>query len=187
MLWRFYAPYQLDEALEAKLKGREVRASVAISFILILLGIQVIVAASSDMAKGQQDETDKEAAIAISFFSMPIFGTLALLKFRYAKALESESLYKDGICSLIGTVLAVALFLNTIIIHNSPAAWWLDPIIALFAGFIAFFYGIHGVYVAKSREKHAIFSMSWWKSSGGQVAEQAPKSASTEMVDTEVV
>lgn len=187
VLWRFYAPHQLDEALVAKLKGREVRASVAISFILIILGIQVIASASSDIARGKEDEeAGKQAAIAISFFSMPIFGTLAVLKFRYAKALESESLYKDGVCSLIGAVLAVALFLNTLIIHNSPNAWWLDPVIALFAGFIAFFYGIYGVHVAKSRDKHAVFSLAWWNSSG-EVPIQPPKSASTEMVDAEVV
>lgn len=187
VLWRFYAPHQLDEALEAKLRGREVRASVAISFILILLGFQVIIAASSDFAKGQQEEAGKEAAIAISFFSIPVFGTMALLKFRYAKALESESLYKDGICSLIGAVLAVALFLNTLIIHNSPNAWWLDPVIALIAGFLALFYGIYTVHVARSREKHAIFSLAWWNASG-EVAEHPPtKSANTEMVDTEVV
>lgn len=186
VLWRFFAPSQLDQALEAKLKGREVRASVAISFILVLLGIQVIASSSSDMAKGQEEESGKEAAITIGFFSMPIFGTLALLKFRYSKALESPSLYKDGVCSLIGTILAAALFLNALIIHNSPNAWWLDPVIALFAGFAALFYGFYGVYMAKTRENHAIFSLAWWNSSD-EVPNPPSKSANTEMVDSEVV
>lgn len=187
VLWRFYAPHQLDAALEAKLQGREVRASVAISFILILLGFQCIIAALSDVARGRQEETEKEAALILSFFSILVFGSIAVLKFRYSKALESESLYKDGICSLIGAVLAAALFLNTLIIDKSPHAWWLDPIVAFIAGVLAFVYGIYTVHVARSRENHAVFSLAWWNSSG-EVAEHPPtKSANTEMVDTEVV
>ncbi|GAX20025.1 hypothetical protein FisN_1Lh494 [Fistulifera solaris] len=187
VLWRFFAPHQLDEDVKAKLEGREVRASVAISFILVFLGLQVIIAALNDFAQGRQEETEKEAALVLSFFSILVFGAIALIKIRYSKALDSESLYKDAICSLIGAILAAALFLNTLIIDSSPEAWWMDPFIAFIAGILAFFYGVYTLHVARSQEHHAIFSLSWWRSSG-EVADRPPtKSANTEMVDTEVV
>lgn len=106
VLWRFFAPTTVDETLERKLRQREQRASVAISGILVLLGLFVLGAAIADYAQGAEDvaELNLRWVRALSFLSLFVFGILSALKFRYSNRLDSPSLYKDGICSLIGTV-----------------------------------------------------------------------------------
>ena len=162
VLWRFFAPFKVDPSTEQKLQRREKRASVAISFILFFLGIAIFSAAINDFRRGQDEPYDRAAAFVIAFFSIPIFATLTVIKFRFAHKLDSASLYKDGICSLIGTVLAAALFVNIIIVENSPESWWADPLIALFAGFFAMFVGVQALYVSYTAEQLPIFSVSWW-------------------------
>jgi hypothetical protein len=70
----------------------------------------------------------------VSYVSTFIFGSFSVIKFHCAEILVSLSFYKDGICSLIGTVLSVALFFNTLIIDRSPEHWWIDPLVAVGAG-----------------------------------------------------
>lgn len=100
--------------------------------------------------------------IVISFFSIWFFSVLACLKFRYAVRLNSPSLKKDGICSLIGTIMAVALFVNTLIINQREEAWWIDPVVALLAGLFALFYGILCVRSAR-KQGIPIGSWDWWR------------------------
>jgi len=167
VLWRFFAPASVSPELERKLHRREKRASMAISFILVMLGIGIIGAAAADIARGQEDPDDLKKVIAISFISLLVFGVLAALKFRYARALDSASLYKDGICSLIGTILAGALFINTLIIEKVPEAWWIDPLVALACGVASMIIGFHALYVAKVRDGLPIFTCQWWFTSQG--------------------
>jgi hypothetical protein len=54
VLWRFFAPYELDDALQVKLQRREKRASIAISFIFDLLGLSIIVTASFVISRGEE-------------------------------------------------------------------------------------------------------------------------------------
>jgi len=96
-----------------------------------------------------------------------IFGALTVFKFHYANALNSESLYKDGVCSLIGTILAAALFANTLIIKAEPKIWWLDPFVAMICGFAALFIGIHSIFVSWKHRRVPICSLSWWLMSRG--------------------
>lgn len=168
VLWRFFAPHKLDPILEAKLARREKRAALAISFILVLLGIGVIATASEDIKAGGEPIEQIRVVEVISFFSILIFGTMAALKFRYAKALSSPSLRKDGICSLIGTILATALFVDTFIIDRHENLWWIDPLVALGAGIAAMLIGFHGMYVARCKERLPIFSCAWWFLSQGE-------------------
>lgn len=167
VLWRFFAPTKVNQELEEKLHRREKRASVAISFILVLLGMSIISTAISDFARGEEDPDGLRLVVAISFFSFIVFGILATLKFRYAKALQSASLNKDGICSLIGTVLAGALFVNTLIIEQKGSWWWLDPTVALLCGFGAIAIGIHAVHMARYSDDLPVFTMTWWFLSQG--------------------
>lgn len=167
VLWRFFAPTSVDSALEAKLAKREKRASMAISMILIFLGFYVIVASIDDFAKGQEVAHDMQLVAGVSFLSILVFGMLSALKFRYSKVLDSSSLYKDGICSTIGTICAIGLFLNAVIIGKNPGAWWIDPTIALLAGIFAILYGCYGVWHAMAVEKIPICSCSWWAMSDG--------------------
>jgi divalent metal cation (Fe/Co/Zn/Cd) transporter len=162
VLWRFFAPSTVDEAVETKLQGREQRASAAISLILILLGICIVSASLADFARGQEDEAGLNSVLVLSFFSIFIFGALAMFKFRYASRLDSDSLYKDGICSFIGAVLAGALFINTLLIKAAPAIWWLDPLVALLAGVMAVIIGSHSLHTMATKEQIPVFSPSWW-------------------------
>ena len=163
VLWRFFAPTSVDTVLEQKLKQREGRASIAISFFMVALGMCIISASFSDLSRGQEDETVNEKAILLmSFFSIFVFGILSRIKFHYAAKLDSPSMYKDGVCSVIGTFLAGALFLNTAIIMRYPTIWWVDPIAAFVAGIVAIVLGVRAIYDAYTVEGLPIFSKDWW-------------------------
>lgn len=136
--------------------------------VLVLLGLFVLVAAIDDFTRGQDDPDQIRVIVAVSFFSFLIFGVLAIYKFRYARILNSASLYKDGVCSLLGTVLALALFINSLIIESRAAAWWLDPTVAIVASLLTLVYGCYGVYHAKVKEGLPIFSCKWWFTSKGE-------------------
>jgi Co/Zn/Cd efflux system component len=163
VLWRFFAPTSVDTVLEQKLKQREGRASIAISFFMVALGMCIMSASFSDLSRGQEDQTVNEKAILlVSFFSILVFGTLSMIKLRYASKLDSPSMYKDGVCSVIGTFLAAALFLNTAIIMRYPTIWWVDPIAAFVAGVAAIVLGVRAIYDAYAVEGLPIFSKNWW-------------------------
>lgn len=157
----------MSKEREELLQKREKRASMAISFILMLLGLGVIAGSADDLAKGAENTSELRDVLVIAFFSIIVFGSLAVLKFHYANRLDSDSLYKDGLCSMIGTVLAAALFINTLIIEEVPSLWWLDPAIAMICGFVALGLGFHAIIVASLIEMLPIFSLSWWLVSQG--------------------
>mmetsp|Transcript_55321 Transcript_55321/g.134363 ORF Transcript_55321/g.134363 Transcript_55321/m.134363 type:complete len:283 (+) Transcript_55321:240-1088(+) len=167
VLWRFFVPGKMTKEREELLKSREVRASTAISFIMILLGLGVVASSSYDLSNGAENDHEMKVVIAISFFSVFVFGSLTIFKFRYAKLLESESLFKDGLCSLIGTILAIALFINTLIIQSNPSLWWLDPFVALICGIVALIMGCYSVIVMWCVKRVPICSCSWWFMSRG--------------------
>jgi divalent metal cation (Fe/Co/Zn/Cd) transporter len=167
VLWRFYCPGEITKAREEHLQKREERASMAISFILMLLGISVIAAAADDMANGEESIQDLDNVMVIALFSIFIFGALAVIKFHYANKLNSPSLKKDGLCSMIGTVLAIGLFVTTFLIEKAPSIWWLDPAFAIACGFVALLLGLHAVIVASCVQKIPIFSIKWWLVSQG--------------------
>mmetsp|Transcript_16823 Transcript_16823/g.34754 ORF Transcript_16823/g.34754 Transcript_16823/m.34754 type:complete len:213 (-) Transcript_16823:1-639(-) len=124
VLWRFFAPTKADPSVEEKLQRREKRASIAISIVLIMLGVAILATSFFDFSRGKEDQDENLDQITIiSFFSVIAFGTLAAFKFNYANILESASLYKDGLCSLIGTILAGTLFINSLIIEEFTALW----------------------------------------------------------------
>lgn len=167
VLWRFFAPSSLDEAVERKLQSREERAGVAITYILLALGIFILIRGSvsfhSGKLEGIVDDLQKyESVVVLAFISIILFFGLTAVKFRFAKALESDSLYKDGICSLIGTFLSAALYLNAILVQSNPTLWWIDPVVALFCGTFAILYAISNLKYAKTVQKIPIFSLKWF-------------------------
>lgn len=167
VLWRFWAKGKMTREREKTLKRRELRASMAISLILMLLGMGVIGTSSFDIAIGPGAGYNLDVVLAMAGTSLFCFGGLALFKFQYANAMASESLYKDGVCSLIGTILAAALFTNTLIIRRRPAIWWLDPVVAMICGFSALFLGCHSIFVAWKHRRVPILQLSWWLMSRG--------------------
>jgi divalent metal cation (Fe/Co/Zn/Cd) transporter len=166
VLWRFFAP-ELNPEIEAKLAMREKRASTAISFILAFLGVGIIAAAVDDFLKGMEDTGQLRLLLGLATSSIVIFGIMTVFKFRYSVFLKSASLHKDGICSLIGTILASALFINTLIIKHIPEAWWIDPAVALGCGIASIAIGLHAIIYASCIQKIPIFTISWWMHSSG--------------------
>lgn len=168
VLWRFWASGTMTKERENRLKRRDLRASMAISFIMIVLGAGIIATSTNGMKAGPEENTMHLGLIlGISGTSVFVFGGLSFVKFQYASALSSESLYKDAVCSLIGTILGLALFSNTLIVHSRPQIWWLDPFVALLCGLVALFLGIHSMYVAWKVRRVPIFALSWWAQSRG--------------------
>lgn len=166
VLWRFFAPKLTDE-VEEKLKRREKRASVAISIVLAVLGIGIIVASIEDFVSGKEENENLQLLLGISLGSILVFGLLTVVKFRYSVILQSASLHKDGICSLIGTILSTALFVNTLIIQSIPEAWWIDASVALGGGIASLAIGMHAIVYDAFINKIPIYLPSWWLVSQG--------------------
>jgi len=182
VLWRFYCPHGCDEAKLAKLQKREERASVAISIVIGILGLFVFSVGVADMLKRDKD-SDLSLLFTISFVSIIVFGTLTIIKFKYANDLDSASLYKDGICSLIGTCLSASLLLTTAIIERAPKAWYIDPIVSLIIGVSATVYGFRGVLKMIS-EGIPIHRIDWWYTKKEDVAAQElPETGKTGSAD----
>lgn len=167
VLWRFYCPGDPDEATEKRLARREKRASIAISIILGILGGGILAAAIDDLVKGAEDEEKYKLVLGVSFVSILVFGVLTVIKFHYGNRLQSASLHKDAICSLIGTALSGALFFNTLIISHYEEAWWIDPLVAIICGVVAIVIGLYAIIVAACIQKIPIYSCRWWFTSQG--------------------
>eukprot|EP00536_Pseudo-nitzschia_multiseries_P007960 jgi/Psemu1/305348/fgenesh1_kg.193_\ len=167
VLWRFWVSGEMTKEKEKELKRREIRASMAISGILMLLGFGVISTSTYDIVQGPETKHEMDFVLFMSGISVVIFGILCVFKFHYANKLSSESLYKDGVCSLLGTMLASALLVNTMIIEKKPEVWWLDPCVAMICGVTAMFIGVHTLVFAYRIQRVPIFSLSWWLMSRG--------------------
>jgi len=125
-----------------------------------------MIAAAEDLAGGMESEPEMKAVVVLSFFSIIVFGAITLVKFQLANKLDSISMYKDGVCSLIGTVLASGVFATTLIIEKDPSLWKLDPLFAICCGCTALFLGAHAIYDAAIVQGTPIFTSSWWLVSG---------------------
>lgn len=162
-MWRFWiAGGDDDETLQQ----REERANVAISFAMILYGFLIISAAIDDARRGPDDAYEYVLIWSVSFLSVLFFGIFAWLKFRYANCLVSDSLYKDGICSLIRTALSLALLLNTTVVLRSPGLWWIHALTTSLAGVTALGLGTRAIYTASFVQEIPIFTLGWWTMSG---------------------
>ena len=128
--------------------------------VIGLLGIFVFCVGLIDAFNKDHDK-DLDLLFTISFVSILVFGSLTIIKFKYANDLDSKSLYKDGICSLIGTCLSASLLLTTAIIDHAPNAWVLDPIVSVIIGIGATFYGSRTV-VKRVKNGVPIFHPEWW-------------------------
>jgi hypothetical protein len=174
--WRFYCPGTLTKEREAILMQREARAGVAISFLIMLLGVLVILASVGDLNAGPPDADEGlhvELVAAVSFVSIIVYTFMTAFKLRYARKLESDALLKDGLCSLIGVVLSVIICVNSWIINESPEMWRLDASLAIFCGVAALVIGLHGIIYASCIQGLPIFSSGWWWSEKERSLEMA--------------
>ena len=133
---------------------------MAISVVIGILGLFVLGVAIYDFTQND-DEQDFALLFAISFVSIVVFGILTIVKFKYARALDSPSLYKDGICSLIGTSLSGSLLVTTAIIEEIPEAGYIDPVVSLLVGLTAIVYGFRAI-IRLVMDGVPIFHPEWW-------------------------
>jgi hypothetical protein len=186
VLWRFNTPstsapmndteQQQHQQQTEILANREKRASIGVSIILGVLGLGGLITAIDDLASGigNVEARDLYTVYYLSFASFAISGILAKFKFHYATALKSPSLRKDGICSLIGSILGFAMFFNAVLtmVSSDEMWWWLDPVVALLCGIGALVYGLYGMYKAYVKDGYPIFSCSWWLYNSGMENDQ---------------
>lgn len=188
VIWRFYAPFGCDEATLSRLEKREERASVAISIVIGILGLYIFGVAIYDFTNSDEDQ-DLSLLFTIAFVSVLVFGSLAIIKFKYARDLDSPSLYKDGICSAIGTVLSGSLLLTTAIIDYAPNAWFIDPVVSLIIGVSATVYGFR-VVINMVRNGVPIFHPEWWitkREREGDIGAPIPEAKNQELPPRENV
>jgi hypothetical protein len=170
VLWRFYCPGEMTKEREELLQKRETRANMAISFVLVLLGIAVFSAAAKDIVDGEETNSDSDLDVTITIIaliSVVIFGVMSFIKLHFANKLNSASLQKDAFCSMIGTLLAIGILVTNLVIQKASSSWWLDPVFAFLCGSVALLLGLHAVIVASCIEKIPIFSVHWWLVSQG--------------------
>lgn len=185
VLWRFYCPGGLTKEREEMLENREKRANLAISVILMMLGVAVVFTSAHDLVKQQTMKYELKSQLYFSIFSVFIFGAMCILKFQFSWKLNSPSLQKDAFCSLIGCTLALALSINTFVIDNNPQLWWIDPTIALLCGVASFFVGFHALIVARFIEGLPICSCGWWLLSHGDDSVERKATADADLELTE--
>jgi divalent metal cation (Fe/Co/Zn/Cd) transporter len=142
---------------------------VALSIIIGILGLFLICVGIVDILKTER-EADLDWLFTVSLVSIIFCGALAIIKFKYATDLDSESMYKDGICSLIGVCLSASLLLTTAIIESFPAAWYIDPIASLVLGVGAAVYGFK-VVIEMVFSGVPIFHRDWWGTSDGETSD----------------
>ncbi|KAL7542965.1 hypothetical protein ACHAXR_012253 [Thalassiosira sp. AJA248-18] len=118
-----------------------IHLKVAISIVIGFLGLFVFAVSIIDLLQKDNRDTELSILFTVSFIAILVFGSLTIIKFKYANNLASPSLYEDGICSLIGTCLSASLLLTTTIIEHSHEAWILDPIVSIIIGVSATVYG----------------------------------------------
>ncbi len=151
---------------------------MALSIIIGILGLFLICVGIADILVAEKD-TNVEFLFLGSLVSIIFCGALAIIKFKYAADLDSQSMYKDGICSLIGVCLSASLLLTTAIIESFPAAWYIDPVASLVLGVGATVYGFKLV-IDMVLSGVPIFNRDWWNASEAAPIENEPPAMKTD-------
>jgi hypothetical protein len=139
-------------------------SSVAISFILFLLGIGIIAAAIEEFELGEKQKEPTSLIIGLSFISILVFGCFTILKLHYATSLNSPALNKDGFCSFIGTALSFSILLDTLLAMWDPTTWWLEPVMSVVMGGLSMGVGLHSLIRNIFYQHIPIYKLSWWTS-----------------------
>lgn len=147
ILWRFDASLT-PEVMEL----RETRSSLGISAMLVLLGVGVGAAAAGHLAK-ESSTRSEGALLALSVPSVIAFGSLGLVKFRIAAAIDSPALKKDAVCSLSGAALSLGVLVS-FALSEVVGVWWGDAAVAVVVGAALAGYG--GTSLVRNRR------LRWW-------------------------
>mmetsp|Transcript_6355 Transcript_6355/g.10758 ORF Transcript_6355/g.10758 Transcript_6355/m.10758 type:complete len:367 (+) Transcript_6355:64-1164(+) len=122
VLWRFKRPKKrsyldADAEMQGKLdrdERRERNSSMGIAFLFVLYSVMLLTSSACkwwfwDPETAEHSQEERAAALYGSLLAWPcavIFGSLAVVKWKLARTLDSKVLEKDALCSLLGAVLA---------------------------------------------------------------------------------
>lgn len=153
VLWRFKLPkereHKDDESAlrfrEARDARRERNSGIGIgatflfsAVVLYVSGFYKLIAWEANSAEHVLEEEDgANFGMLISLPFAVIFGALAVWKLRLAKALRSQVLYKDGLCSVLGAVLALICFVTAVLEEVSGSPETMARVDAVASGLIA--------------------------------------------------
>mmetsp|Transcript_3759 Transcript_3759/g.12251 ORF Transcript_3759/g.12251 Transcript_3759/m.12251 type:complete len:236 (-) Transcript_3759:789-1496(-) len=126
VLWRF-AGANADS--KQTLESREQRADAGISIMFVLLGLVVFLDAVKNVVFRDEDK-DLVELIALYSPSFVVFLLLGVAKIHVGRCVRSQSLQKDGACSLAGALLSAGVLLSAIVEHTTNV-WWLDSFVAI--------------------------------------------------------
>jgi len=156
VLWRFWGGGR-SVSVE-RLAQREKRASVAIALTFLVLAVAVVSVASTHLRHEEKTE-DPGLLLAISIPSVVVFGLLAVLKFwiGHVSNLDSPALRKDGLCSLAGSALSVAVLVGAALQYSGNGIWWFDGACAVGISMGLFFAG------ARTLVNNALHGNSFWE------------------------
>ena len=152
VLWRFNGGG--DVIPKEILESRERRADSGISIMFVVLACVVTYDATKDLLAHDEDR-DLVELIALYTPSMAIFLLLGGLKVQVGRSIRSESLTKDGMCSLAGAVMSSGVLVSAIL-EDTTSIWWADSFIAII---VAVGLGLKGVL---SLIKDAQKGVEWW-------------------------
>jgi len=172
VLWRFKHPKEqkltetsmdLSKRLERDAR-RERNASLGIGITFVMLACFLFTSAVWkfiwwDASDSDHQKEEREAAIYSSvlvWISATLFGGLAFMKFQLAKALQSQVLQKDALCSMLGGVLGFIVGVSDIVAVGAeddpeilatvdPVAGLIIAVILLLEGCRTLWQNRHGV------------------------------------------
>jgi len=162
VLWRFSAA---KSESKVTLDHREKRADVGISVMFVILGGVVFVDAVKDVAKREKDQNVVEL-IALYSPSLLVFLLLGLAKIHVGRCIRSQSLQKDGACSLAGALLSAGVLLSAVVQKFSPNVWWLDSFVAIIVSTGLSATGVSAL-ITFRQEGFQFWRTSFWTSSHG--------------------
>lgn len=128
VLWRLHLELEGEKSKE-ELTITERRVLFVTGVVFFLLSLYIMNESGSKLYyKEKSDES--VVGLVLSLVSLIVMPTLAVMKLRVSKALESRALRDDAIKTAIFTSLSVMLFLG-LGLRAWLGWWWADPIAAL--------------------------------------------------------
>lgn len=161
LIWRFNRAS--NDTLETLVQNRDDKSSILITLVMFWVGVTIIILCGIDFKEGYQ-EIDAPSLISVSLPATIFFAFLGHIKMKYAPILKSSALTLDGLSSWLFALFSWLMLLSTLVIINNPAAWWLDPIIALILAFTCIFISIDVLYINVIQRGHPCLSFSYWSS-----------------------
>ena len=157
VVWRFWGKEDDNE----KLEHREKRASIAIAFMMCILGLVVFGVAADHLVQAHEIN-GVHILVTVSVPSMIIFSIVAWLKFHMASHMNSPAMKKDAVCSSAGAVLSLGVFMGAALFSSDSQIWWFDAVVAVAIGGALFIYGMRTL-VRNIVQGNNYFSLSYWR------------------------